>query len=175
LWAGRITHQKNIQLLLAILQNAPQFDFHIWGDSDDPMLMAALDDVARSRDNVFLNGGFDRFEDLPLPSYDVFLYTSLWDGLPNVLLEAAASGLPIVASESGGIAELVDDTTGWLVPPAHQAPGFIAALREAVYNPETAYLRAIAMQRRLVEHHNWRSYKTVLTQQPSATGGLLSG
>lgn len=175
LWAGRITRQKNIRLLLEILQNARQFDFHIWGDTDDPTLMAALDDVARSRDYVFLNGKFDRFEDLPLPSYDVFLYTSLWDGLPNVLLEAAASGLPIVASESGGIAELVNDTTGWLVPPSHQAPGFIAALREATDNPETAYLRATAMQRRLIEHHNWKSYKTVLTQQPSATGGLLNG
>ena len=39
------------------------------------------------------------------------------DGVPVVLMEALASGRPVVAGDVGGISELVDDAVGWLVPP----------------------------------------------------------
>ena len=47
---------------------------------------------------------------------DLFVLPSLWENLPCVLIEAIASGLPIVASRIGGIPELVDQETGMLVP-----------------------------------------------------------
>jgi len=40
------------------------------------------------------------------------------DGVPVVLMEAMASGRPVIAGDVGGVAELVDDSVGWLVPPA---------------------------------------------------------
>lgn len=43
---------------------------------------------------------------------DVYLTCSAQDGLPNAVLEAMASGLPVVAAPAGGITELVDDETG---------------------------------------------------------------
>ena len=52
--------------------------------------------------NVTYMGAFTSFSQLPR-DYAVFLYTSLWDGLPNILLEVAKSGLPIVAPRVGGI------------------------------------------------------------------------
>ena len=48
---------------------------------------------------------------------DVFLLPSLWENLPCVLIEAVASGLPIVATRVGGIPEIVDESVGVLVPP----------------------------------------------------------
>jgi len=44
--------------------------------------------------------------------------SSAWEGMANVLLEASATGLPIVATDVGGNREVVkDDETGFLVPP----------------------------------------------------------
>jgi glycosyltransferase involved in cell wall biosynthesis len=51
-----------------------------------------------------------------LKKLDIFVLPSLWEGLGIVLLEAGLSGLPIIASEVDGITEIIDETTGWLVP-----------------------------------------------------------
>jgi glycosyltransferase involved in cell wall biosynthesis len=48
---------------------------------------------------------------------DLFVLPSLWENLPCVLIEAMASGLPIVSTNVGGIPEIVDEETGVLVPP----------------------------------------------------------
>ncbi|MBI5239990.1 MAG: glycosyltransferase [Elusimicrobia bacterium] len=57
---------------------------------------------------------------------DVFVLPSLWEGLPNALLEAMALGLPVAASRVDGVPEAVTDgTDGLLVEPAD--PGALAA------------------------------------------------
>ncbi len=59
-------------------------------------------------------------EDIPriLSALDVFVLTSLWEGLPISVLEAMAASLPVVATNTGGIAEiLLEGKTGFLVSP----------------------------------------------------------
>jgi len=61
-----------------------------------------------------------------LAAADVFVLPSLWEGLPYVLVEAAALGKPIVASDIDGVREVVrSGETGVLVPP--RDPGSLAA------------------------------------------------
>jgi glycosyltransferase involved in cell wall biosynthesis len=62
--------------------------------------------------------------DIPelMSAADGYLLSSAWEGMPVVLLEAAAVELPVVATRVGGVAEVVEDgTTGFLVPPRDPA------------------------------------------------------
>jgi glycosyltransferase involved in cell wall biosynthesis len=53
-----------------------------------------------------------------LRAMDVFVFPSLWEGQGLALVEAMASGLPVVASRVGGVSEVITDgTCGQLVPP----------------------------------------------------------
>jgi len=61
-------------------------------------------------------------------THDVFLFPSLMEGLPAVLLEAMASGMPVITAETCGMPDVVeDDFNGLLVPPADSR-----AIEEAV-------------------------------------------
>jgi glycosyltransferase involved in cell wall biosynthesis len=75
--------------------------------------------------------------------------SSAWEGMPMVLLEAAAAGLPIVATTVGGNHEVVmDENSGFLVPPRdHEALG--AAMARLGELPED---RRLEMGRRGQQH-----------------------
>lgn len=72
------------------------------------------------------------------------------DGIPVALMEAMASGLPVVATDVSGISELVDDQVGWIAPAA-DPQGLADVLREARADPEEARRRGAAGRRRIRE------------------------
>lgn len=68
---------------------------------------------------------------------DAYVMSSAWEGMPNVLLEAAACALPIVATDVGGNREVaVDGETGFLVPPQDHCALADAMLRLMCVPPE---------------------------------------
>jgi len=94
-----------------------------------------------------LRGGSDRLYEL-LQQADVMCFPSSIDQAPNVVLEGAAAGLPVVAHPVAAITEMVQDgVTGLLVPPEDDA-ALLAALRSLLDNPA----RAREMGRRGRQH-----------------------
>jgi glycosyltransferase involved in cell wall biosynthesis len=68
--------------------------------------------------------------------FDVAVQASSREGLPNALLEAAAAGVPLVATDAGGTSEIVlDGLTGLLVPIDDEA-AMVTALRATATDPD---------------------------------------
>ncbi|WP_238537743.1 glycosyltransferase [Zavarzinella formosa] len=118
--AGRLSPEKGFQLLPAIAEKVgrvcPEVRFQMAGDGP---LRANIETEASKRgvtDRIeFL--GFRSDIDRLMSEADVLLLPSFTEGLPNVVLEAAAAGIPSVATRVGGTPEaIIDGQTGWLVP-----------------------------------------------------------
>lgn len=67
-------------------------------------------------------------EDVPelLSAADALVLSSAWEGLPNIIIEALAAGVPVVATDVGGVSELIRDSETGLLVPARD-PGALAA------------------------------------------------
>lgn len=78
-------------------------------------------------------------QDIPclMNAADAYVMSSFYEGLPMVLLEASASGLPVVATDVGGNRELVlNEQTGYLVPPRDPESLSVAMQRLMALSPE---------------------------------------
>jgi glycosyltransferase involved in cell wall biosynthesis len=120
-------HKYLIEATKILKDEAPRIKLVIVGEG--PLRLDLDNQVARSGiDDMVFFLGFR--EDVPqiLASLDLFVLSSIKEGLGSILLDAMASSLPIVATRAGGIPEVVKNgKTGILVP-----PGDAAALAEAI-------------------------------------------
>ncbi|MFM0438531.1 glycosyltransferase [Paraburkholderia strydomiana] len=169
IWAGRFCKQKNVELLLAIVALAPEFSFDIYGYGDEDF-MEMMDEAEGKHPNLRLKGPFSSTAELPLASYNAFLYTSLWDGLPLTLADVASIGIPIVASAVGGIPDLVNPTTGWLVEDYRSPQPYISALQQIRDNPDLARIRAREMMLFVNAEHSWDQFVNSLRGPASFIG-----
>jgi glycosyltransferase involved in cell wall biosynthesis len=159
LWAGRIDDQKRPDILLKIIEACGDlpFFFHVYGAA--VLNQDRYTHLFRQFANAWYYGAFDGFESLPAACFDAFLYTSQWDGLPTVLLDAILAGLPVVASDVGGIAEvIVHRGTGYLVRPFEDVTGYVRMLQEIFEQPARALEIAERAKRYVEKHHFWERF-----------------
>jgi glycosyltransferase involved in cell wall biosynthesis len=106
-----------IRVAKLVLDEIHDVQFLLVGDG---VLRPAIEKLIREleiRDKMLL-AGWRR--DIPaiMQSIDLLVLTSLWEGLPRVLPEAMASGIPVVATKVNGSPEAVQDgVNGYLLPP----------------------------------------------------------
>jgi glycosyltransferase involved in cell wall biosynthesis len=150
--AARREPQKDYPTFLAaaarVAAALPDVDFVIVGDG---ALRADLETTARRLGIAERVRFFGLRHDVPavLAGVDVLALTSRWEGLPNVVIEAMATGAVVVATDVGGCRELIaSGETGMLVPPGN--PEAVAdALLGVLADPERAARQAVAARRRI--------------------------
>lgn len=149
LWASRVAKEKRPELLshliISLRANYPDLTIEIFGAITAEMSQYSLFNVS----GLHYCGEFDDFSTLPLERFDAFIYTSAYDGLPNVILEAMSAGLPVIAPDIGGIGEVViDRETGFLLPNISDDATLVSAYTDAVcslYN-DWKHTQAIAQK-----------------------------
>jgi glycosyltransferase involved in cell wall biosynthesis len=112
---SRLSREKRGDWLLPIVKEIPGIRLAIVGDGPD---RERLESVFAGTPTVFT--GYLRGADLAAAyaSGDVFAFTGAEETYGNVVAEAMASGLPVIAPKSGGVVDLVDEgVTGYLYPP----------------------------------------------------------
>ncbi len=135
---GRLTRVKGLGFAIAALAELPAD--HPWhldlvGDGGLREELAALADRLGVTDRVTFHG-FRRDIESVMAGADALLMPSLHEGLPYTLLEAMSLELPVIASDVGGLAEVLrHEDTGLLVPVGDVA-GLTAALAQLAAAPE---------------------------------------
>lgn len=160
LWAAHIRPEKNPDIVPAIAEALQPDGVNIdcyglfspqnWENEENPLET----DIS----NLHYKGPYNNFfKDIDVAKYDLFLYTSHADGTPNVIIEAALAGLPIVSSRIGGIpdtlknnAELVNDT--------YSPEEFIQAIRKTLSNLKGSRKKASELQKTLIAKHNEENF-----------------
>lgn len=157
--AGRLVPVKRVDIFLHTAQlfrtGHPHIaaSFHVYGDG--PL----RSELVRLRDQLGLNN-IVNFEghcsDLPtqLAQLDLLMMTSDHEGLPMVLLEAMALGIPIISYAVGGIPELLDNGACGILVQDHDPASFCQALAHCVENQDDFALWAERARTRVLQRYS---------------------
>jgi glycosyltransferase involved in cell wall biosynthesis len=114
---SRLAPQKGIDVMIdvakRVTQELPDTQFVIAGGGQLTGTVNEWADAAGVGENMHFLGAIDTVPE-HLRASDLFLLTSRWEALPISILESFRAGLPVVATDCGGVSELVDDRVGVL-------------------------------------------------------------
>ncbi len=159
-YTGRLLRGKGLESLVqafaAVAADHPSAHLALVGSGEGQALsveeaLHAAVAGAGLRERVTFTGRLDAVEDA-LRASDVFAFPSEFEALGLSLIEAAACGLPAVASRTGGIVDVVEDgRSGWLVPardPGRLAEALGRLLRDGAERERLgARAREVALER----------------------------
>jgi glycosyltransferase involved in cell wall biosynthesis len=144
---GRLSPQKNHSLLLRALRNVPLAHLAIIGGGE---LLAELIGIAKElgiSERVHFTGEITPEEVVSfLEASHVFVFPSLWEGLPMAAIEALNVGAAIVASDIPATREVLADAA--LMVPAGDAPALAAAIGRLLQDPALAAELRLRARRR---------------------------
>ncbi len=161
---SRLVQKNGIDTVLrALAQLPPETHFVIFGVGPEEAGLRTLAAALRLGDRVRFAGQADHAT-LPrhLAAADIFIRPSRSEGMGISFIEAMAAGVPVVATQVGGIADFLydatrnpnEESTGWAVDPNH--PGQIAAaVQDIMANPEVARKTVVRARAMVHIRYDW--------------------
>jgi alpha-1,6-mannosyltransferase len=160
-YAGRFTADKKLPVLIdAVRKLGKPYHLLLVGGGDALPQYPQLSIMPFKRDQRALAG--------VLASCDLLVHPGDCETFGLIVLEAMACGLPVVGTNGGGVAELVDEQTGVLARP--NDPASLACAIEAIYGRDLVRLSTNA-RRKAAEHYDWSQ---VFPQLMHRYGSLLA-
>lgn len=151
-YGGRLSHEKGVETLVRAIGLAPE-PVHLEVAGDGPMrptLEALAAEVAPGRFTFHGRVPRSALESLMRGSLASVVPSRWFENQPMTVLESMGAGVPVVATDLGGLPELVHDgVDGWLVAP-DDPPALAVALREVANDPEQARSRGLLGRERML-------------------------
>lgn len=174
---GRLSEQKGFDLLLeamiAACKTLPEIKLTIVGEG--PLRPRIEDAITRHKlqDHVHLAGWLDETQVRDtLAKAQALVLSSFAEGLPVVLMEAMASGRPVISTSIAGVPELVTADVGWLVPAGDAAALSDAILTLAATPHDQLTRMGTAARARAFARHNIDNEAEKLTMLFASKGNL---
>ncbi|MES2408981.1 MAG: glycosyltransferase family 4 protein [Patescibacteria group bacterium] len=134
----------------ALSRSALPLYLFIIGDGQERSKLQKQINELDLEDNVFMCGHIDSAENI-LKAFDIFILPSVSEGLPYVLQEAGYANLPTIASNVGGIPEIIEnEKTGLLIEP-ESAHDITHAILKLVYEPQIRKEIATNLHKKICE------------------------
>lgn len=142
LWVGRFLDTKKLDIAIrtiAKVKDLPVF-LHIVGsgsDTENAMYQQMADKMGISNNIKWYGKLANKKVQEMMNQMDLFLFTSVLEGTPHVVLEAITNCLPILCIDTCGQGQLVNEAIGWKVPltnPQQNSTDFAAILRRIIIN-----------------------------------------
>ncbi len=167
---GRLSHPKRPEMIIAAVALLPRklqemVHVHIIGGGEKMTMVR--NEIARHQIDqlVTLHGSLSREEAMRILSDNfsagcsgttIFVLMSDYEGLPRSILEAMSLGISVIASDVGGVAEVVNESTGIVIPRNSRPADLAAALEELIRSPETRIRLGRAARARIDEYFTIR-------------------
>jgi glycosyltransferase involved in cell wall biosynthesis len=157
---GRLDRQKDLPTLLEaaalVVPKHRHAHFLLVGEGPE---RPQIEDTIRDRElggRVHLAGWRADIPEI-LAAGCALVLSSRWEGMPNVVLEAMAAGLPVVATQVEGISELVINGHTGLVAPRQSPRDLAAAIQKILMDPVAAKVLGTAGQDRARAEFSWET------------------
>lgn len=136
--AGRLCEQKGFHFLIEAARQA-QADNKEWAFlvvGDGHLHKKLSEEIQKCKLNNIKLLGFQKNMKQFYALADMFILTSLFEGTPNVVLEAMANKLPVIATNVNGINEIMNDGQNGIVVPSGNASAIYNAINSVIDDPE---------------------------------------
>ena len=159
LFIGRLIDWKGVDMVIEALTQVPEAQLEIIGDGG---MRAAWQQLAESLgvgERVFFSGFLPQSECAPrLQSAVALLLPSIYECGGAVVLEAMATGTPVIATKWGGPADYLDESCGILVEPSSRTAivnGFAGGMKELMASPELRHRLGVSGRQRVQQYFDW--------------------
>jgi len=154
---GRLVEAKNYPMLIRVLaqllaMNVPARVTFI-GDGPERNKLETLS-FALGVEKFIQFSGFQDDVSKWLKKFDVIAFSSIREGTPVAMLEAMAAGVPVVATDVGGIPDVIDDGVNGLLIPSQDVSAMVKALQLLSKNYLVRCRLATAGRQRIIESYS---------------------
>lgn len=138
-YVGRMSDEKNplgfVDLAERLIESVPSVTFRMFGTGDQAEIVRERVNRSKARSRLTFEGFIDPVE-AALAELDVLILPTKFDGRPNIIMEANACGIPVIAAPVGGVPEMIcEGSNGYLLDP-HDIPRIGALLSDWINTPK---------------------------------------